>query len=129
MGEMMQTDYERLGGEKALRHIIRCFVDRVYGDVIIGFLFRSIDKERLIEREIEFASLHLGGPHVYTGRSIREAHQRHPINRGHFHRRLWILEQVLLECEVESDIIEKWLHHNRVLESLVTDGSDCVPAS
>lgn len=126
---MSRTDYERLGGEKVLAQIIRRFVDRVYEDMIIGFLFRGIDKEHLIAREIEFASLHLGGPHTYTGRGIRDAHQRHPINRGHFHRRLWILEQVLLEFGVESDIIEKWLHHNRVLELLVTDGSDCVPVS
>lgn len=122
-----QTDYERLGGEDGLARIIRCFVDRVYEDMIIGFLFRRIDKENLIAREIEFASRHLGGPHVYTGRPIREAHQKHPINRGHFHRRMWLLERVLLECQVDSDVMERWLHHNRMLESLVTDGSDCVP--
>lgn len=122
-----KTDYQRLGGEQGVSEIIQRFIEKVYGDMIIGFLFQSIDQKNLIQREIEFASRHLGGPQVYGGRPIGQVHQKHPINKGHFHRRLWLLSQTLDECAVEDDIKERWLAHNRQLELLVTDGTDCVP--
>ena len=120
------SDYERLGGEAGLSRIVTAFIDTIRDDTIIGFFFERIDRDTLIEREIEFASQHLGGPHRYSGRPIGRVHRRHPINRGHFHRRLWCLETVLRKHDVDEDIIARWLSHSRGLESVVTDGSDCL---
>ncbi len=122
------TDYERLGGEPGLRDIVTAFIDRVYDDVIIGFFFWSVDRAQLIEREIEHAAAHLGGPKAYRGKSIPEAHAKHPINRGHFHRRLHLLEQTLRQHNAPEDVIERWLEQNRRLESAVTDRTDCAPS-
>ncbi|MCA9565363.1 MAG: group 1 truncated hemoglobin [Myxococcales bacterium] len=122
----MQTDYERIGEER-LRAVVADFIDRVYRDVIIGFFFLRIDKAALIEHEFRFAAAHLGGPKSYGGRTIAEAHRRHPINRGQFRRRLWLLENTLRDHGIEDDIIERWIQHNQLLERVVTDGSECVP--
>jgi len=119
------TYYQKLGGKDKLREVITDFIKRVYDDPIIGFFFKRIDQPRLIQREIEFASLHLGGPKKYTGRMIGPIHQTHPINRGHFHRRIWILEQTLQAHNVAPDVIEHWLEHNRKLENIVTNQKDC----
>ena len=40
--------YESVEYEE-LRAVLADFYARVYGDVMIGFLFRSVDRERLIE--------------------------------------------------------------------------------
>ena len=120
------SDFDRIGGQEGLQVIIERFIKRVYGDMIIGFFFSKIDQDNLIAREIEFAARHLGGSVTYTGRPIGAVHRKHPINKGHFHRRLWILGEVLTECEVPEDIRNRWLDHNRQLETLVTDGTDCV---
>ena len=81
------TDYDRIGGEAGLRAIIADFVDRVFDDVMIGFIFTGKSPERLREMEFQLASEQLGGPHVYRGRDIAAVHAPLPIMGGHFLRR------------------------------------------
>ena len=42
------TLIDRVGGEAALRALLRDFYDRLYDDMIVGFLFQPHDKEALI---------------------------------------------------------------------------------
>ena len=86
------TLFEQLGGETALRAIIERFVDRLFDDLMIGYLFRAADRERVKAKEYEFAARHLGAPVPYTGRPIAEAHRAHRITGGQFMRRLQIPE-------------------------------------
>lgn len=119
------NDYERIGQEEGLRRIVTDFIQRVYNDSIIGFFFAQIDQAQLIEREIEFASRHLGGPHTYQGKPLAQAHQPHPINLGHFHRRIWLLEQTLKDHHVPDELIQRWLDHDRQLAPIVTNNTAC----
>ena len=112
--------YERIGGEEKLRAIVSDFVDRVTGDMMIGFFFRDVDKPRLKEMEVQFASAHLGGPSTYEGRPVRTAHGAHPIMGGHFNRRLRLLDQTLQDHGVADDIRVAWLSHNESLRSHIT---------
>ena len=70
-----------------LRPIIDAFVERVVMDPMIGFFFNSIPKERLKQRELEFAAAWMGHSVSYTGRPLKQAHSQHPIKGGHFDRR------------------------------------------
>jgi hemoglobin len=124
--QAVRGDYERLGGEEGLRRLMTDFIDRVFADVIIGFFFVRVDRERLVRHETAFAASHLGGPAKYAGRPVAQAHAPHPINRGHFHRRLWLLERTLEDHGVDRDIIERWLAHDRRLEPVVTNHKDCL---
>jgi hemoglobin len=121
------TPFERLGGEPALRRIIDHFVDRLFDDVMIGFFFARASRERIKEKEFEHAAALLGGPHVYGGRPLPEAHARHPIQGGHFMRRVQILREVLAEFEVPAEVSELWLEHTLSLRGAVTPdrGSEC----
>ena len=121
------SDYERLGGHDGLASIVRDFVDLVFDDFIIGFLFVGKDKERIVRHEIEHAAAHLGGPSAYTGRPIGAVHRPLRINQGHFRRRLAILRTVLQRHAIDDDVIERWLNADRRLEAAVTTGEDCVP--
>ena len=121
------TDYERIGGHAGLEALIGVFVDLVFDDFIIGYLFEGRDRARIVRHEIEHAAAHLGGPRAYSGRPIPEVHQPLRINAGHFRRRLAILRTVLRERAVDEDIIDRWVASNQRLQAAITDGTDCGP--
>ncbi len=117
---MAPTLFEELGGELVLRPLIDRFVDRVFDDPMIGFFFRDARRERIKQKEYEFAAQHLGAPIEYTGRSIDEAHRAHPIMGGQFLRRLMILRRTLEEAGVPERVKQHWLAHTESLRPLVT---------
>jgi hemoglobin len=126
---MPSTLFEELGGEPVLRGIIDRFVDRVFDDVMIGFFFRNARRERIKEKEYEFAARHLGADIAYTGRPLEEAHRAHPIMGGQFARRLMILKETLEAAGVPEHVKQHWLRHTEALRPLVTtDASrECDP--
>jgi hemoglobin len=118
--------FDRIGGN-ALRAVIVEFYDRVFDDVMIGFLFQGKDRARLIEKEWELAARMLGADVEYTGRPMREAHAKVPILGGHFDRRLQILRDVLADHGVDEEVAESWIAHSVKLRPQVTAdaGSEC----
>ncbi len=123
--------FEQLGGEVALRKIIDRFVDRIVDDVMIGFFFRDVDRDRLKQLEYEFAASHLGAGAQYTGRPLDTAHRKHPIMGGQFNRRLKILEKILDEFDVPVAVRDHWLAHNERLRPFITRdaGGLCDPTA
>jgi hemoglobin len=119
--------YDRIGGEAGLRAIIGDFVDRVFEDIMIGFFFRSVARERLKELEFQHAAQHLGAAIEYRGRPLSSAHARHRIMGGQFSRRKELLRQTLVRHAVAPDIVEAWLAHTESLRPEVTSdpGGQC----
>ena len=119
-----------LVGEETLRAVIVDFYDRVFADLMIGYLFGGQDKARLIEREYEFAACMLGADISYRGRGMRAAHARHPIMRGHFDRRLVILKQAMARHDVPAAVGDAWIDHTLSLRTAVLgpdrDADHCV---
>ncbi len=114
------TPYGRLGAER-LRVIIEDFVERVVTDPMIGFMFRDVDRVRLIELEFQMAARFLGATEVgYDGRNLAAAHRPHNIRAGQFSRRSTILLKTLNEHEVHKSIIEQWMAHTERLRTLIT---------
>ena len=111
MNDKIVSDFDRIGGETALRAIIDEFTATVFDDVMIGFLFDGKPKARIVEMEYRHAAHFLGADVVYNGRSMREAHKASPIMGGHFMRRRKILENTLLSHKVQPDIRERWLNY------------------
>lgn len=120
------TDLERIGGEATVERVITAFIDRVFDDMIIGFMFIGKDKQRIIRHEIEHALQHLGGKSSYLGRPIPAVHRPLPISHGHFRRRIALLKVVLQENEIPPPVIERWVQANQRLESAVVQGGDCL---
>lgn len=118
------SHYERLGGEPGLRALIDDFVGRVVSDIMIGFMFRDVDRARLARLELEHAAAHLGGPSRYTGRPLRQAHAKHRIMGGQFARRKELLRKTLVDHGVAQDIIDAWLAHTESLREQVTIDPD-----
>lgn len=125
-----RTAFDELGGEPALRRIIDRFVDRLFDDVMIGYLFRSADRSRVKEKEFEHAAEHLGGPFAYTGRPLTNAHATHRIRGGQFMRRVQILKETLAELGAPAHVAEQWVAETLRLRPLITaeDGDVCDPS-
>ena len=115
-------------GAPALRAVLVDFYDRVFRDVMIGFMFAGKDRQHLIDREYEFTAKFLGAPGVaYTGMPIRTAHARHQIFGGQFERRMQILRETLADHRVDLEVQQVWIDHTLALRAQVTHdrGSEC----
>jgi hemoglobin len=114
-------------GEPKLRAVITDFYSRIFGDVMIGFLFEGKNRQHLIDREVEFTAGFLGGDMKYTGRPMRTAHAASPIFGGHFERRLQILRETLRDNAVDPDVQQVWIDHTLALRAQITSdkGSEC----
>ncbi len=124
------SQFEALGGEPVLRSLIDRFVDRLFADLMIGYLFRAADRARVKAKEYEFAARHLGADIPYTGRALPEAHRAHRITGGQFMRRLQILKDTIAEFQVPSAVAEHWVAHTLSLQADITDNAldQCDPA-
>lgn len=96
------------------------FYDRLFDDVLVGFLFQPHDKERLIRSQIAYVSAHLGDRSgTYEGPTIRHAHAHVPVLPGHFDRRHFLLEEVLREHDVPEHVRRAWLELDESLRRFV----------
>ena len=111
--------YDDMGGEPALRAVLRTLYDRLFADRMVGFLFAGKDKERLIEHQLWFTARFLGGPSRYEGKSIPDAHAALPLLPGHFDRRHHLLKQALAEHRVPPAVAAEWLRVDASLKSAV----------
>jgi truncated hemoglobin YjbI len=104
------------GGLDGLRSTLEHFYQRVFNDPMIGYLFVGQDQQRLIDRELEWTARALGVALDYQGRPLARVHQRHPIRRGHFHRRNQLLLESIEQCGLPSDVYRWWQAHSASLE-------------
>ena len=125
-----ETLFELAGGEPGLRRVVERFVDRVFDDVMIGYLFRAADRARVKQKEFEHAAEQLGGPVSYTGRPLAAAHGPHRIRGGQFMRRIQILRETFRELDVPSAVADAIIENNLSLREQITSDDDgvCEPA-
>lgn len=119
--------FDQIGGE-ALRAVVTDFYDRLFRDVMIGFMFQGKDRAQLVQREWEFTAGFLGAPNVsYSGRPMRTAHAQHRIFGGHFERRLQILRETMADHHVPAAVQDAWIGHTQALRAQITtdQGSEC----
>ena len=122
--------FELAGGEAGLRPVVDRFVDRVFDDVMIGYLFRNANRDRVKQKEYEHAAEQLGGPVQYSGRPLAQAHAPHRIRGGQFMRRIQILRETFREAGLPEAVGDAVIEHNLKLQALVTADEDgvCEPA-
>lgn len=122
--------FDALGGEAVLRPLISRFVDRMFDDIMIGYLFRAADRERVKSKEYEFAARHLGARIEYTGRPLADAHRAHRVTGGQFMRRLQILKETLVAFQAPPAVSTHWIEHTLGLQADITNNAldQCDPA-
>ncbi len=76
--------YDRLGGEMVIETITKAFYDRVLKDAELKPFFIHTDMAKQVNMQRGFLSAALGGPMVYSGKSLAHAHQGMGIKTQHF---------------------------------------------
>ena len=113
-------------GESFVRDAITEFYVRAFADPIIGHLFMHSDRAHITKQQIDFATNLLGGPRLYAGKSLREAHQRLPLKPTHFMRRQVIMREVLTDLGLDAELVARWLALEDQLRALIiTDPRAC----
>ena len=121
------------GGLDGMRATLEHFYRRVFNDPMIGYLFVGQDLQRLVTRELEWTARAVGADIDYQGQPLAQAHQRHPIRRGHFHRRNQLLLESVEQCGLPPEVSLWWRAHSVALESAilgsVVEDVDCERAA
>jgi hemoglobin len=76
--------YDRIGGHEALEVVVEDFYCRVLDDDQLSSFFAGTNMNRLKGKQVEFLAAALGGPHPYSGPSMKQAHQGRGITMHHF---------------------------------------------
>src|SRR5688500_4513270 len=111
--------WDDAGGEPAIRAVLQALYDKLFVDPMVAFLFDGKDKAHLVEQQIRFASGFLGGPYVYEGKPLPEAHAALPLLAGHFDRRHHLLRQILAKQGVPAHVADEWLRVDQALRPSV----------
>ncbi|MEL7538200.1 MAG: group 1 truncated hemoglobin [Pseudomonadota bacterium] len=114
--------YDRLGGGDGIRQIVQGFYFHVFLDPRVAGFFGDFDSERLLAHQREFLTYVLGGPHPYSGRSLRAAHSRlvdeFGLDDSHFNAVSECLAMTLNDFDVDAATVDAVL---AVVESVRDD--------
>jgi hemoglobin len=105
---MSTTLYERIGGEPAVNAAVDIFYRKVLNDYRINRFFGNTDMDTQIAKQKAFFTMAFGGPNNYTGRDMRNAHERlvkMGLNADHFNAVMEHLGATLVELNVPDDLI------------------------
>ena len=78
--------YEAIGGEPALVAVVDDFYRRVLSDAQLAAFFAGANMPKLKGRQVEFFAAALGGPDLYQGPTMRQAHAGRGISQAEFDR-------------------------------------------
>jgi hemoglobin len=101
------TDYERIGGGRAVAAVVDRFYELVLADPRLAPFFVGLDMSRLKRHQVLLISQVMGGPADYDGRTLRDAHNGLKISSDDFARVVTHLVAALQEAAVPADIIER----------------------
>lgn len=66
--------YDDIGGDEAIRGAVASLYRRVLADPTVAYYFEGSDLGSLRAHQRAFLTEALGGPHVFSGRSMADAH-------------------------------------------------------
>ena len=76
--------YEEIGGAGSIKAAVAVFYQRVLDDPDLRGYFANTDLDRLRAHQRAFLSEALGGPHLFAGRSLDQAHAGLDVTDGAF---------------------------------------------
>jgi truncated hemoglobin YjbI len=99
-----------LGGEEAFRVLMRKFYRAMTADLMIGFFFAGRDPDTIADKQSRFVLHSAGMIDSPPDHGPATAHRNlAPILKGHFDRRIRILEEVLHEAGISEPDIRTWV--------------------
>ncbi|TVT37145.1 group 1 truncated hemoglobin, partial [Amycolatopsis rhizosphaerae] len=102
----MTSIYEQIGGQEALISVVDDFYVRVLADEELAPYFTGSNMSRLKGRQVEFFAAALGGPDLYDGLSMQEAHRGRGIDQKAFDRVAQLLAESLADAGVPGETVD-----------------------
>jgi hemoglobin len=100
----------KIGAEPGLEALLQEFYARMANDVLIGFFFTGKNVPAIASKQKEFLMKAMGVAPSYEGKAPAQAHTKlAPILKGHFDRRLQILEDLLKEKGLPEADWKAWI--------------------
>ncbi|OUW16748.1 MAG: hypothetical protein CBD18_06300 [Opitutales bacterium TMED158] len=99
--------FDRLGGSPAIDAAVDQFYERVLADEALAPFFEGISMLRQIKQQKAFFTTALGGPAIYKGRNMKEAHASLAIQESHFGLVAKHLIETLAALGVSQDLIDE----------------------
>jgi len=107
--------YERLGGEPGIKKFLEDLFRRHLKNPKISPFLENVDLDKLKRLALEFFSMGTGGPHLYTGRDMRNAHAHLHLTEENFEDSNKDILITLQENEYDQETIDEVF---RILNSL-----------
>jgi hemoglobin len=76
--------FDKLGGTKSVEAVVDEFYKRVLADTELKPFFAKTNMTWLRMRQVQFLIQALGGPALYKGKGMKEAHAKMTIGQHHF---------------------------------------------
>jgi hemoglobin len=109
-------------GSRVTSGMAECLYDRLLADPELAPFFDGVDIDRLREHVADFLSMLTGGPDLYRGRDLREAHAKYKISQDHFERVMGHIAGAATELAIEADDIATIAAAIRTYEEDVVSG-------
>lgn len=99
---MRKSLYDRLGGEEALKELVKAFYSKVMADDRINYFFSDTDMDRQVAKVATHLSYTFGGSRRETHQDLNEAHQKmvqRGLNDTHFDAMMEDLREALVDLD------------------------------
>jgi len=119
--------FERVGGLPGVEKLVEDFYHRILDDPMLAPFFAETRMENLRRMQVEFISAALGGPAVYSGRSLRDVHAGRGIEKIHLQRFVEHLMDTLRNLNLDENEINTIysriaLHADEITGETTVDG-------
>jgi len=99
------TIYEKLGGKDAITAAVDLFYGKILEDPIVMEIFKNTNMNFQRMHQKNFLTYPTGGPNIYNGKSMREAHKNLNLTDTHFN----LIKMHLANTLEELGVKEEWL--------------------
>lgn len=99
--------YDELGGAAAVKAAVTVFYDRVTADPDLARWFEDVDLTRLKSHQRAFLAAALGGPELFSGRGLHEAHDGLEITPAAFDAVVEHLTTSLHDLGVDDGVLAR----------------------
>ena len=86
---------------------VRLFVQRMIDEPKLAWAFVDVDQEALHRHALAFVVAALGGPDLYVGRGLRNAHERLALRNEHFDAGVEQLIISLREAGISEGVLDE----------------------
>ncbi|MFE5407371.1 group 1 truncated hemoglobin [Microbacterium sp. NPDC056569] len=97
--------YDEIGGATTMKAVVTVFYERVVADPELETWFRDVDMTRLRAHQRAFLTAALGGPEMFSGRSLEAAHAGLEITGDAFDAVVEHLTVSLHDLGVPDDVV------------------------